>query len=252
MKHLIVGDLDVAYEVAGKGPAVLLLHGWGSNAQTYDGLAVALQKNFQTIRLDLPGFGSSQTPNETWTLDEYVDFLESFLHKLKIQKLHGLIGHSLGGRLSIRAQSTHRLMSDKLVLLASHGIASPHSPRLMFYRLAGKLAKFAIALLPKRKQRLIRERAYTRIGSTDYMNTSPAMKGTFQNIINQDLRDDAGKVQTPALLIYGSDDTVTPAKFGQQFADRMPNAKLVVVDGAEHYVHNDQPGQVHKLVRDFL
>ena len=252
MKHVIVDGLDIAYDSSGTGKHVLLVHGWGSNMQTYDQLSELLAKKFHVMRLDLPGFGGSQTPKKGWSLDDYALFLDSFLKKMDSLPLHGLIGHSLGGRIALRAQATAHLNSEKLVLLASHGIASPHSPRIMFYKVLAKLGKALSYVLPTSMRKSLRERLYQRAGSTDYANTAPAMKETFQNIIGQDLRDDVTKIQTDALLIYGTKDTMTPPKFGEIFANRMPHARLELIDGAGHYVHLDNFSRVSALIGSFL
>ena len=250
--HAIVGGLDISYLSEGSGPPILLLHGWGSNQQTFDQLSRDLASKYTVLRLDLPGFGGSQPPKESWTLDAYVDFVESFLDKIKTPKLYALIGHSLGGRIAIRAQATHRLSSDKLVLVASHGIAIPRSPRLVAYRIVAKIGKAFLSIFPARVGEKMRHRLYARAGSTDYMNVTPAMKQTFQNIVSQDLRSDAARIDTDSLLIYGENDDTTPVAFGRTFAELMPKARLEVVEDAEHYVHTDQPAKVAKLVKEFL
>lgn len=250
--HAIVQGLDITYQTAGKGPVVLMLHGWGSNMQTFDGLAKELSRKFKVVRLDLPGFGSSQAPKTAWNLDDYAVFLDAFVDKISLAGLHGLIGHSLGGRLAIRAQATKHALSSKLVLLASHGIANPHSPRLVAYRWLAKVLKVALLFLPTAQRSKVRQRFYERIGSTDYLQVTPAMKQTFQNIINQDLRSDAATLAADTLLVYGTQDDQTPPKFGLIFAETIPKSHLELVDGAGHYVHIDQPEKVAGLVGAFL
>ncbi len=248
----IVAGLDINYEQAGKGPHMLLVHGWGSNLKTFDGLSTSLAKKFTVTRLDLPGFGGSQPPNHPWELDDYASLLVRFLQKLNITNLHALIGHSLGGRIAIRAQSTGKVMSERLVLLASHGIANPHSPRLLAYRLVAKLGKAAVFFMPASFKTKLRDRLYRAAGSTDYLHVTSSMSQTFKNIINQDLRSDAAHVRTKTLLIYGSNDTMTPPKLGKLLSSKIPHAKMTVIAGAGHYVHNDAPGEVADLIGAFL
>lgn len=250
--HVIVNGLDVAYEQEGKGPVLLMVHGWGSNLKTYDGLSASLAKKYCCLRVDLPGFGGSQAPKQAWQLDDYAHFLDALLAKLNIPKLHALIGHSLGGRIAIRAQSTGHMPSEKLVLLASHGISNPHNPRLLAYKLVAKVGKVVLAIFPSRVQQKLRAKLYDSAGSTDYLNVTPAMAQTFRNIINQDLRADATKVPTDTLLVYGESDTMTPPKFGKILAERIPKSRLELIPSAGHYVHNDAPQPVAKLIGEFL
>lgn len=252
VKHVIVDGLDISYDVLGSNKPILMIHGWGSNSLTYADLAKKVSASHKVILIDLPGFGSSQTPSVAWDLKKYAEFLEKFLKKIGVDNLYGLIGHSLGGRIAIYAQSHGKLNSDRLILLASHGIASQRDPRVLAFKILSKTGKAVSQILPKSKRESLKRNLYQKAGSTDYLNTSPAMKGTFLNIIKQDLKADAKNIPTKTLLIYGSKDDMTPVKFGELFDKAIPDSKLKIIPEAGHYVHLDYPQEVTKLTEDFL
>src|ERR1700729_4223410 len=113
--QVVVDSLLTQYERQGKGKAVLVLHGWGDNSKGWQAAGAELAKNFDVVIVDLPGFGGTQAPKETWGLDDYAVFAEDFLKKVGI-KPFGIVAHSNGGAIAIRGLAHGKLQTDKLVL----------------------------------------------------------------------------------------------------------------------------------------
>ena len=120
--NVIVDNLDIHYELKGRGRLLLLLHGWGDDYHTYAGLMSELEHSYQLLALDLPGFGGSEPPKQSWNLDNYAELTAHFMAKLGLDPIYAIIGHSNGGALAIRALATGVLKANKLVLLASAGV----------------------------------------------------------------------------------------------------------------------------------
>src|SRR3989338_8464939 len=79
---MIVDNLATEYADQGQGPVILMLHGWGGSLHGFDLLVNDLVQNHRVIRLDLPGFGGTDAPTETWNLDNYISFTKNFVNKL--------------------------------------------------------------------------------------------------------------------------------------------------------------------------
>ena len=71
----IVQSLAVEYVDEGKGPTILMLHGWKDSLHTFDQLVPYFTNQFRIIRLDLPGFGGSDMPKGVWDIGAYVGFV---------------------------------------------------------------------------------------------------------------------------------------------------------------------------------
>lgn len=249
---LIVENLALNYLDEGKGAVVLMLHGWASELTTFDNLARELAQSYRVVRLNLPGFGGSEPPADTWGVGEYAQFVKKFLQKLQINdNLYGLIGHSLGGRIAIEAVGAGTLSPKRLVLLGSHGIRESSSLRNRLFWLAAKAGKVVAIILPKRWQGCLRGRLYRTAGSSDYLQAG-SMRAIFSKIINQDARAQAAQITVSTLLIYGEHDQETPVRYGKIFNGCIPGSRLKVIKSASHYVHQDQPEQVKELIRAFL
>ncbi len=248
--QIVVNGIMTNYEQAGRGPVVLLLHGWGDSLQTFNSLTSALQGNYTVLRLDLPGFGKTATPEEVFNLDKFADFIEGFLGKLDIKNLCAVVGHSNGGAIAIKSVANKQVNPQELVLLASSGLRTPYSARNKGLRMLAKMAKVPTTLLPKKTQESLKKKAYSAIGSEAFVAEN--MQETFKNIVGEDVLELAEQIRQPALLIYGENDTATPPEYGQKFAKAIKDSRLEIIPGVGHFVHLDSAEQVSKLVQEFL
>lgn len=95
-KHLVIDNVLIRYtDKNQKGFPLFLIHGLGGSIESWTNNIEFLSKKFRIIALDLPGFGLSDKPKVSYTINFYVNFLEKFIKKLKIKHLF-LIGSSLG------------------------------------------------------------------------------------------------------------------------------------------------------------
>jgi pimeloyl-ACP methyl ester carboxylesterase len=247
---IIVQNLAVEYRDEGAGKTILLLHGWQDNLHTFDALVSLLSQTYRVIRLDLPGFGQSETPKEVWDLDNYVKFVENFIQKIHLQ-VDVLIGHSFGGRIAIKGAAKKNLQPNKIVLVNSAGIAKNNTLRNSVLKTGAKIAGAIIRIPPLSFWRKKwRKKIYESIGS-DYLNAG-AMKETFLKIIAEDLSTSAKKISAPTLLIWGENDTETPLSDGQRLAKLISNSRLEIIKNTGHFVHQEKPEEVAKLIRIFM
>ncbi len=247
--RLIVDDLSVNYEISGKGPCLLMVHGWGDDQKTFDNLRPELSKNYLVLSVDLPGFGGTQPPKEVWGLKEYGRFLAHFLEKLQ-QTPYAIIAHSNGASVALVATSEGLLTPSRLVLLGAAGIRDREKIKKHVIKVIAKTGKAATFWLPESKKKSLRKRLYGVSGSD--MLVAPHLQETFKKTVAQDVQENATRVRLPTLLVYGDKDTATPPLYGEIYSSKMTNARLEIVSGAGHFVHNDQAEKVTKLIRDFL
>ena len=243
-----INNLNVAYQSAGEGDAVVLLHGWGGEADSFKPVFQWLSQTHKVYALDLPGFGKSDTPPTAWGTADYARCVTAFFEELGIRKAH-LIGHSFGGRISIIIGAEHPEKVAKLILVDSAGI-KPRRTAKYYLRVSlakvGKLLRRCGTYGARVANALSR-----RVGSSDYQRAG-AMRATLVKVVNEDLRPLLSRIAAPALLIWGADDKDTPVAYGKIMEKEIPDAGLVVLEQAGHFSYLDKFPQFCRIVASFL
>lgn len=246
---VIVSGLAIEYRDEGKGPILLMLHGWKDDLRTFDPLIKELSKAYRIIRVDLPGFGGSEMPPSPWCVEDYARFVAAFLEKVGMST-YVLIGHSLGGRIVVKGVSERILYPQKMVLIASAGVAHRRTLRNIAFASMAKIGRFVLAPFPGSLYERAREALHASAGS-DYASAG-AMSETFLNIIREDLSAAASKITTPTLLIWGESDTATPLSEGKKFKKLISQSILTAIPRAGHFVHRERPKEVAQAIAQFV
>ena len=235
-----IQDVNINYIQYGKGKDILLLHGWGQNIEMMKPVGDNFSDRFRITILDLPGFGESDEPKKTWTIDDYELMLEDFIKELKIKKPI-VIGHSFGGRLAIRYSARNPI--EKLVLFGSPCIRIQEALPLKV-RMLKSMKK-----LPGMDK--IGEYMKQYIGSRDYKAASPVMRQTLVEVVNEDLSHYAKEIEEPTLLIWGQNDTEAPVAEAKELEKIMIDAALIILPGT-HYAYLENLQQVVNILNNFF
>lgn len=247
---VIVQNTATEYLDEGNGPILLFLHGWKDTMHSFDLNVAELKSSFRIIRLDLPGFGSTEAPKQAWDVGQYVAFVKEFIEKLQLN-VEALIGHSFGGRLILKGVGSNILSTNKIVLIGSAGIVKnkdlKHAVLKFFAKIASAILKVPPFSFISTK---LKKWFYSRIGS-DYMGTGE-LKETFKLVINEDLQKYAKTIQVPTLLVWGENDASTPVSDARLLATLIQDSKLIVLPEAGHFVHREKAEEVTKIIKNFL
>lgn len=248
-KQVVVDGLMTSYIQQGDGPDLLLLHGWADKKETFQNLLPALDGHKVTA-LDLPGFGETEAPQTAWNLTNYAEFLSHFAEKLGLEPTV-IAGHSNGGALAIHGLATKRLTSKKLVLFAASGVRSSGGAKRSAIKLVAKTGKVATLWLPTSTRQKLQKKLYGTVGSD--MLVAPHLQETFKQTVRQDVQQDATKLDLPVLLIYGEQDKATPlSEVGEVLHSKIKNSHLVVVHGADHFVHQQLAPEQVQIIKEFI
>ena len=226
-------------------PTVLFLHGWGAPADTYRLMLDHLATYCRVVAPDLPGFGGSAEPETPWCVDDYVNWTVDFAAALGLTEVV-LMNHSFGGRISIKLLSQRPLPFGvkKAVFMDAAGILPKRSIKYYAKVYSYKLMKKLFPALAAKRQ--------GKVGSADYRNASPLMRQTMVKCINEDLTHLLKDNPVSTLLIWGSADTATPLSDGRLMEKLIPDAGLVVLEGAGHFAFAQQWGLCSRVLDSFL
>lgn len=235
-----IQELNINYIQYGEGKDILLLHGWGQNIEMMKPIGDNFSNRFRITILDLPGFGNSEEPKETWNIEKYSDMLENFIKKVEIKKPI-IMGHSFGGRIAIRYSSRNPI--EKLVLFGSPCIRIKET-----LPISVKILK-KLKTLPGLNS--IGEYMKKYIGSRDYKAASPIMRQTLVEVVNEDLSKFAREIEEPTLLIWGENDTEAPVRDAQELEKIMLDAALIILPGT-HYAYLENLPRVITILNKFI
>ncbi|QCX34582.1 alpha/beta hydrolase [Caloramator sp. E03] len=245
-----IDGINIFYKNEGSGKKIILLHGWGGNADSFLPVFNHLKSKFEVYAIDFPGFGRSSPPDRPFDVTDYMNILYKLFKKLKIEKA-SLVGHSFGGRVSILFSAVHPECVEKVVLVDSAGIIPKRTLKYYYRVYKFKLLKKIYLLFSKGDKEEKLERFYKKYGSKDYRE-SGNMRQTFVKVVNQNLRPYLKDIKAPTLLIWGEEDKDTPLYFGKIMEKEIPDAGLVVFKGAGHFSYLDKLSDFNIIITRFF
>lgn len=233
---------------AGEGPPVAVLHGWGGRIESMAPVIDCLSDSFRVVAIDLPGFGESPVPADVWGTADYATFVADVLGSLGVDRAH-FVAHSYGAKISLYLAATRAPVVDKLVLVGSSGLRTAPNMKVRARRALSKGAKAAGKL--GSRGRALRDMAYRRLASQDYRDAGP-MRPIFVKIVNEDLAGLLPSIASSTLLVWGSNDDAVPVAHARKMEAAIPDAGLVVFEGAGHFAYLDDPQRFCRVIRHFL
>jgi pimeloyl-ACP methyl ester carboxylesterase len=250
--------INVNYKTGGIGPCVLILHGWGGSSDSWQLIGEALVKNnYKVIIPDLPGFGKSDFPVAIWSVGDYLDFILKFIEELKsLEKISEplfLIGHSFGGRISIKFAAISPKKIKKVILCSAAGIIAKRGIKIRTFNFFAKIGKsiFSFGCLVSLKA-LLRKALYRVAGSGDYLRANPQMKEVMKKVISEDLTGFLPKINVPTLIIWGENDKVLSVKDGRLMQKRIIGSKINIIENVGHAPNIESPEKLAKLILDWF
>ena len=244
------------YELAGRGPTVLLLHPVGLDLTWWQPQVEALGSEFQVLRLDFRGHGESAVAPPPCTLVDFANDAHALLQTLEIRSVH-VIGLSLGGMVAQVLALEHP--ADVRSLILTNTLCTLPAQARQAMRARGEAAKqggMAVVIEPTV------ERWFTP-GFMDsplvahcrerlLVNDVGAWAATWNAIADLDTLPRLGEIHAPTLVTTGDADVSTPVPAAHVIADHIEGATLRIMPGAPHMAPYERPDLFNPLVLEFL
>jgi 2-succinyl-6-hydroxy-2,4-cyclohexadiene-1-carboxylate synthase len=257
-----IGDVDYHVEVKGQGEPLVLLHGFTGSGETWRNHVGDFSQNFRVVTIDLLGHGQTDSPADPdrYRIEHAASDLIAIFDRLELGQVH-LLGYSMGARLALYTAVHHPVRIQTLTLESgSPGLEKP-AERLARVEQDSRLAdmlendgleKFVLywESLPmwKSQSEEIRAQLHAQRLQNDPVGLRNSLLGMGTGV-QPSLWDDLHTLSMPVLLIAGELD----AKFSDIARQmQIPNAQRVIIPGAGHTPHVEQPVQFRHVVIDFL
>ena len=257
MPTLRHNGIDLYYETAGQGEALLLLHGLGSRSEDWQLQAPAFAKRYRVVTADMRGHGRTSKPPGPYSVPMMAADVLGLLDGLGMDAAH-VVGLSMGGMIAFQmaVDRPERVRSLVVVNSGPELVARTVSERLrVWQRLAlarlfkpARTAQFlGPRLFPKAEQAALRERF---IGQWA-MNDPRAYRAAMRALVGWSVLDRVGALCCPTLVSSGDRDYTRPS-YKERYTALIPGARLVVMEDSGHATPIDQAERFNACVLDFL
>ncbi|QXJ21129.1 alpha/beta hydrolase [Actinomadura graeca] len=250
-----VDGVRVGYRRKGSGPVLLYLHGAGLTRQWLP-LYEELARSFDVVVPEHPGFGDTALPSHIRTFDDLVLHYDALVRDLGLDGEIHLVGHSMGGWLAADLAVTYPTRFATLTLMAPMGLRAPHSTPADPFRWSPEQADHHVfsGVAEKYLDFLVQEG-----GVEDYIHeygeSIPFARLTWNPRYDVRLEHRLARVQAPTRVIHFADDNFIPRELSARYAELVPGAGLVVLDGAggepaSHVSIVQQPAAIAALIAE--
>jgi pimeloyl-ACP methyl ester carboxylesterase len=262
-----VSGRDLHYWLGGDGPTVILIHGLGGAATNWTELAPLLARRHRVLAPDLPGHGGSEPLAEVTGLTSYAEPLALLAEQLEMMPA-AVVGHSLGGVVSLRLATARPDAVRALALVAAAGIHRYARWDERALRIANLLRPdsalgrrhLEIARRPRLRRAVfghwgavdaaaLSERAV--LGLLGSRRHGSDVASARRALFRDDPRQDLHRIACPTILIWGARDRLVPLSSGFEYARRL-RAPIRALPAAGHLVIVEQAAACAAILEDFL
>lgn len=263
--YVRAGDLWTHYRSTGSGAPVILIHGAGNDAWEWQDNIQHLSQHHRVYAPDLPGYGLSDKPRVSYSIDFFVSFLGDFMRGLGLDRA-SLVGVSLGGAISVGFTLAHPDRVANLVLANSACLARGLNLRFLLSAvpwalgLVQRRVKAGVGLRPKRTLHSGKPYDVTGDGlpqGPKPFGVGPASRSVIRNLAGLRgprvvFEDRLHEISCPTLIIWGAQDYLIPVRHAHVAHERIANSRLHIFDQCGHVPQRERAEDFNRLVLDFL
>jgi len=246
------------YEVYGRGKPVILLHGWLGSWGLWQQTMTYLGRYYRMYALDFWGFGDSGSKRSTYAVQDFVSLVNQFMDQLGIEN-SPLVGHSMGGTVSLSFSLSFPEKVNKVVVIGSPIVGSSLALplKLAGYRwIAAWLfnymgifrfgMKIASPLICKDKNfPQMMDRDLTRTTVESFLTSIASLRKI-------DLRSNLDTVKVPVLGMYGKRDIIVRPDQWKVLKEYLPSSQFELFPNAGHFIMLEEPERFYESLKLFL
>jgi 3-oxoadipate enol-lactonase len=257
-----VKDINLYYEVHGSGYPLILIRGLASNADHWYFQVPAFSPYYSVVVFDNRGIARSDIPDLPFTISTMADDTVGLMDSLGIPRAH-ILGISMGGMIAQKIALKYPQRVNGLILACTHcgGKQAVQPAPDIISDLSGSLFAGTQEAVQKGLRCLFSDRTIQQTPDVvqRYGEVSKRFPPTAQVLIHQlkaiqghDTWKDLVGIQNPTLVLVGSEDVLVPPENSRILAERIPHARLQVIERGGHQFLIEQPDAFNRAVLEFL
>ncbi|KAF0108977.1 MAG: putative hydrolase [Anaerolineaceae bacterium] len=246
------------YEVYGRGRPAILLHGWLGSWGLWQETMAYLGRYYRTYALDFWGFGESGKKRESYAIQDFVGLVDQFMDRLGIERAP-LVGHSMGGTVSLSVAIQYPQRVSKVVVVGSPIVGSSLAwPLKMAGRKPIAVILFNMMWAFRLGMRaaspfICRDARFPAMMDKDLSRTTvESFLLSIASLRRTDLRPFLSKVKAPAMGMFGDRDNVVHPRQWQPMKEGIPLARIERFPKAGHFIMLDEPEPFARKLKTFL
>ncbi len=207
----------------------VLLHGWRGSSKSLEALSKELEKEgHKTLILEMPGHGNTPAMMEPWNMERFSKWANALIVQSGFIN-YVLVGHSFGGKIILEGVTNGILTPKKIVLIDSNGIKPRNSVKKALFKSGSTLLS---PVLNTSLGKPIRKILYKYvIREADYEKTSGNLRESFKIFNEENYDEKLKKITIPTIIIWGTEDKVTPLWMGEKLNGGIRGSKLIKLKG---------------------
>ena len=264
MPKIQVGEVNLNFDIAGKGEPLLMIMGLGASSAAWDPELVSeLARTFRVITFDNRGTGQSDKPDAPYSIEMFADDAAGLLSKLDVPRAH-IFGVSMGGMIAQEFGLRHADRTATLTLGCTtaggtHSVPPPpESLKILTAPRVGVAPDevirrgWPLAYTPKyiAEKRAVLEAGIPRL--LKYPTPPFAFQRQLEGTYTLKTFDRLPQIKAPTLVITGAEDVLIPAKNSEIIAAQIPGAKLHVIPGVGHAFMTEGRGEFLEVFLPFV
>ena len=245
--------VKLAYYVYGEGaPTLVFVVAFVGSAEMWIPQVNYFSQNFKMVTVDMRGAGESDKPADNYTIDLYVDDLNSIIEELQ-EKNFVLVGESGGASIVLQYAATHPGKVSKLVLIGTPPAYYPpsHKSRTLasFQKSYSEaLRTFLKLLFPEPGTEYVKEWGFKICQKT----TQEIAINRLRNASKEDIRPFLEKINIPTLIIHGEDDMVCPLEAAKYTHGKIPGSRMYIFKGKGHLPSITAADRFNRVLKEFI
>lgn len=234
---------------------ICLVHGWGSSVDKLLPLEKELKKlSWNVYTPKLPYFDLKE-PSSPWSNQDFTNYVFKKANQKFKNHQYYLFGHSLGGRIAIKAATQKQSGLKGIILCSSAGISRDHLFKRLPFLVLSKIFSPIKKILPtdSRQSQFIQKIVPFITGNHDYSRiVSENKKQTFKKIISENQRDQVKKIKLKTLILWGAKDKITPLNDALFLRKNIKNSSIQIYPSANHTLPYTHYTQIAKQIDSWI
>lgn len=267
-KYVVAENVNIHYVVAGKGEAILFLHGFPTSSFLWRNIMTELQHKFMVLAIDLPGYGKSDKRlDDSFSFRYYERILNAFLDNVGIDKV--TIGvHDVGGPIGLYWMVQNMERVNRLILFNTlvypkfswavklFGLASI-TPVVKSWLTSKKGIKKALNLGIYNKENITEDIIKEYQSYFTDKNSRTVLLKTVQRLSLKGFTEIEEKLHTftgPIQIIYGEKDKILPKvnETMKKVRQNLPQSNITSIPNCGHFLQEECPKDISEIILDFM